>query len=113
MDDTSEWPSQPVIAFTLHHVNKDCHMSANSTIYTVKVHPDAERVPIKAGVNRWTELRNHCSSDSILTTLLEMLYFPLVSAAAHSRQNLAHYGVIKLSQPDNLIAIQILNDFLK
>ena len=68
-DDTSEWPSQPVIAFTLHHVNKDCHMGANSTIHTIEVHSNAERVPIRARENRWTKLSNHSSSDGILTAL--------------------------------------------
>ena len=70
-------------------------MGANSTIHTIEVHSDAERVPIRAGVNRWTELCNHSPSDGILTALLEMLYFPLVSAAANPRLNLVHYGFIK------------------
>ena len=57
-------------------------MSTHSSIHTIKVHPDTECVPVKAGVDRWTEQRNHSSSDGILTALLELLYFPLVSATA-------------------------------
>ena len=94
-DYTSEWPHQPVITFTLHHVDIECHMGANSTIDTIEADSHAERVAIQTGVDRRTELRYCCSSDSIFTTLLEIPYSPVISATADTSLELAQYSFIK------------------
>ena len=91
-----EGPLQDSIVISLHDLQIQGKVLSHASVYTVKMHPHAEFVPMQAGVEGRTVNCSHHSINSILSTLAVVFNPPDVRTVTDTPFVLQQLGFIEV-----------------